>query len=249
MISTAIQSDTGDFIPWPGRMSSFVPMNMPIAFGMIMTPPTPFNTILWQWVNQTYNASMNYANRNASSKYTTQDIVQSYGMAVSIAIGLSLGIRRAVASRVAGTTGAKMVFFNTISTYIACSSAGFSNAYLMRKTEIKTGINVINPETNEPVGLSKKCAEIAVFNTASSRFLMAAPLFIPAIAMFGIEKLNMVPKNKYARLTLDMSLVFINCYLAVPLSVAMFPKYGTIKSENLEPEFQNLTGKNGQRIR
>jgi hypothetical protein len=192
---------------------------------------------------------MNYANRNASSKYTTGDIAKSYASAVSIAIILSLGIRRAVKSTVAGTTGAKMVFFNTVSTYIACSSAGFSNAYLMRQTEIKTGINVINPETNEPVGLSKKCAEIAVFNTASSRFLMAAPLFIPAIFMFGIEKINMVPTNKFVRLTLDMSLVFLNCYLAVPLSVAMFPKYGTIKAEDLEPEYQNLTGKTGQKIR
>ena len=113
-------------------MSSFVPMNMPIAFGMIMTTPTPFNTILWQWVNQTYNASMNYGNRNASSKYTTKDIAKSYASAVSIAIVLSLGIRKLVSKRVAGQTGAKLVFFNTVSTYIACSSAGFSNAYLMR---------------------------------------------------------------------------------------------------------------------
>lgn len=98
MISTAVSPDTGDFIPWPMRMSSFVPMNMPIAFGMLMTSPTPFNTILWQWVNQTYNASMNYGNRNASSKYTTADILKSYASAVSIAIILSLGIRRVVAS-------------------------------------------------------------------------------------------------------------------------------------------------------
>ena len=59
-----------------------------------MTAPTPFNTILWQWVNQTYNAVMNYGNRNASSTYTTSDILKSYGSAVTIAIGLSLGIRR-----------------------------------------------------------------------------------------------------------------------------------------------------------
>lgn len=221
-------------------MSSFVPMNMPIAFGMLMTSPTPFNTILWQWVNQTYNASMNYGNRNASSKYTTADIAKSYASAVSIAVVLSLGIRQAVKGRVAGVTGAKMVFFNTVSTYIACASAGFSNAYLMRQTEINSGINVINPETNEPVGLSKKCASVAVFNTASSRFIMAAPLFIPATLMFGFERFNLVPQAKVPRLILDMSLVFLNCYLAVPLSVAMFPKYGTIASGDLEPEFHNI---------
>ena len=51
VISTAIHPDTGEFIPWPMRMSSFIPMNMPIAFGLIIAAPTPFNTIFWQWIN------------------------------------------------------------------------------------------------------------------------------------------------------------------------------------------------------
>lgn len=104
---------------------------------------------------------------------------------------------------------------------------------------------MINPETNEPIGLSKKCAQVAVYKTATSRFLMAAPLFIPAILFYGIEKLNMVPRNPVLRLTLDMSLVFVNCYLAVPLSTAMFPKIGRIQASELEPEFQNVKGSDG----
>ena len=71
VVSTAIHPDTGKFISWPMRLSSFVPVNLPIAFGMIITAPTPFNTVFWQWVNQTYNALLNYGNRNASSNYTT----------------------------------------------------------------------------------------------------------------------------------------------------------------------------------
>ena len=69
-VLTSIHPDTGKIISWPMRLSSFVPINMPIAFGMIITAPTPFNTILWQWINQTYNAALNYGNRNASSNYT-----------------------------------------------------------------------------------------------------------------------------------------------------------------------------------
>ena len=69
--STAIHPDTQEFIPWPLRFSSFIPMNLPISFGMLFLAPTPLNTIFFQWLNQTYNASLNYANRNASSKYTT----------------------------------------------------------------------------------------------------------------------------------------------------------------------------------
>lgn len=48
---------------------------MPIAFGFIIAKPTPFNTVFWQLINQTYNALMNYGNRNATSLYTTQDIL------------------------------------------------------------------------------------------------------------------------------------------------------------------------------
>ena len=71
VVSTAIHPDTQQMIPWGMRLSSFIPVNLPISFGMVCTAPTPFNTILWQWVNQTYNAVLNYGNRNASSNYTS----------------------------------------------------------------------------------------------------------------------------------------------------------------------------------
>lgn len=71
VVSTAIHPDTGKMIPWWLRFSSFLPMNIPISFGFIFAAPTPFNTIFWQWLNQTYNAALNYENRNASSTYTT----------------------------------------------------------------------------------------------------------------------------------------------------------------------------------
>lgn len=47
VVSTAIHPDTGEFIPWVCRLSSFLPCNIPIAFGFIIAAPTPFNTIFW----------------------------------------------------------------------------------------------------------------------------------------------------------------------------------------------------------
>jgi sideroflexin-5 len=114
------------------RLSSFVPINMPIAFGMIITAPTPFNTILWQWLNQTYNAALNYGNRNASSNYTEKDIAKSYGAACASSIGVALGVRKALESKTRHMKGAKLVIFNSISAFFACSTAGFLNAYFMR---------------------------------------------------------------------------------------------------------------------
>ena len=136
VLSTAIHPDTGEFIPWPMRMSSFIPMNMPITFGLIIAAPTPLNTIFWQWVNQTYNAAVNYGNRNATSVYTKEDLVKSYTAATVTSIGVALGVRKMLEKRTRSMKGAKLLVFNSFSSFLAISSAGFLNAYLMRQTEL-----------------------------------------------------------------------------------------------------------------
>jgi len=75
---------------------------------------------------------MNYGNRNATSNYTNQDIAKSYLVALTASIGVSLGIRKALESRTRHMRGPKLIFFNTISAFLACSSAGSLNAYFMR---------------------------------------------------------------------------------------------------------------------
>jgi hypothetical protein len=47
VVSTAFHPDTGEFIPWHMRMSSYLPVNLPISYGMIIVAPTPINTIFW----------------------------------------------------------------------------------------------------------------------------------------------------------------------------------------------------------
>jgi len=154
VVSTAIHPDTGKIIPWALRFSSFLPMNIPISFGFIFAAPTPFNTIFWQWLNQTYNAALNYENRNASSTYTTQDIATSYTLATSAAITVALGIRKLVDKQAKQLKGGKLVLLNSVSSFFACALSGFMNAYFMRQTEIKKGIDVIDKETNESCGKS-----------------------------------------------------------------------------------------------
>ena len=159
VVKTAIHPDTGEFIPWAMRLSSFVPMNLPISFGMIITAPTPFNTIFWQWVNQTYNAVLNYGNRNASSNYTTNDIMKSYGYACASSISVALGIRKMLSGKTKHMKGAKLIVFNSISAFFACSTAGFLNAYFMRQTELEKGISIVDPSNPEvDLGKSKAAA-------------------------------------------------------------------------------------------
>ena len=161
VVSTAIHPDTGEFIPWVCRLSSFLPCNLPIAFGFIIAKPTPFNTVFWQLINQTYNALMNYGNRNATSLYSTQDILKSYCIAVSSSIVVALSIRKALSGWTANLHGSKLIIANAISSFFACATAGYLNAHFMRETELEKGIDVLDHE-HRVLGKSKVAARKAV---------------------------------------------------------------------------------------
>jgi len=48
---SAVHPDTGELIPWFARTSAFVTTNIPIISAMMLSPPSMFNTVFWQWVN------------------------------------------------------------------------------------------------------------------------------------------------------------------------------------------------------
>ncbi len=50
----------------PFRMSGYVPFNSPILAGLLIPNPTMGQLVFWQWLNQSHNACVNYANRNAT---------------------------------------------------------------------------------------------------------------------------------------------------------------------------------------
>lgn len=87
----AVHPDTGEEIPWYFRMSSFVPVNVPIAAGMVLFGSNPAAQLFWQWANQSYNAGMNYANRNATLPVDLSEVAMSYVAATGIACGVALG--------------------------------------------------------------------------------------------------------------------------------------------------------------
>ena len=81
--------------------------------------------------------------------------------------------------------------------------------------------------------------------TAVSRIFLVVPIFIPPILLAGIEKAKLTPTNKPVKLALELSLLFVQLYFAIPIALAYFPRVGTIKAADLEPEFQNIKMKNG----
>jgi len=146
-------------------MSSFLPMNFPIAVGLSIAPPTLFNTVFWQWVCQTQNAFCNYGNRNVSAPYGVPDIIRSYIAACFASITLGLGLKKIVGKYTAHLVGGAAFMSNTFSSMLAVAGACFVNAYLMRTAEIKAGISIFDVEDKDckkPLLVSRSAARKAV---------------------------------------------------------------------------------------
>jgi hypothetical protein len=74
-------------------MSSFLFMGVPLTVGLTMAPPTRFNTMFWQWMNQTYFAGLNFGNRNASNIQTQMNIFLGFTASAVSGVVLALTLR------------------------------------------------------------------------------------------------------------------------------------------------------------
>ncbi|KAL8594100.1 Sideroflexin-5 [Nucella lapillus] len=235
-----IHPDTGDKIFMPFRMSGFVPFGTPMVVGMLLPNPTLRSIIFWQWLNQSHNACVNFANRNASKPTPTKWFVMGYvgavTSAVSIAVGLSLFIRRA--SAFSPTT--KMLIQRFVP-FPAVAMASMCNVVLMRNSELVEGIEVFDKQENI-IGTSKAAAKKALGETALTRMFLPAPiLLIPLVVMSFLEKTKFL--RTYPKMHLPMNAVVctLSFGLALPVAIGLFPQVSSISRDALEPEVQNLT--------
>jgi hypothetical protein len=93
----------------------------------------------------------------------------------------------------------------------------------MRSTELTKGIDILD-ENGKSYGKSKITAKRAVTQTAISRYVLAIPIFLPPVLLFAIEKARMMPRNFYLRTLVEVSLISLELYVAVPLGIALYPQ-------------------------
>ena len=87
-------------------------------------------------MNQSYNAGMNYANWNASSPYSQNDMFKGYLGAVTASIVISVGLNWAFKPLTTKMSGSKMLIFSTLFNWLAVSAANATNIILMRNKEL-----------------------------------------------------------------------------------------------------------------
>jgi sideroflexin-5 len=260
IVNAAIHPDTGEKIPLVFRMCTFMPSNLPITAGMLLSTTVP-SQLFWQWMNQSYNAGFNYANRNASVPLDMQAMILSYGVAAGTAVGMAFGMGKVVNSMQSkfmssSANGGSIPFHLKLLSrglpWFAVASAGAANALAMRYKEGIEGITIVD-SNDVPVGTSVKAGQACLTQVALTRVVLPIPiLLLPPFLLDFIRsnhKMNqLMTKSTFARVGIELSVIAVFLQCALPFAVALFPQKGSIPASALEPSFQNRKDKDGNVI-
>ncbi|MEJ1279387.1 sideroflexin 5 [Cricetulus griseus] len=171
-----------------------------------------------QWLNQSHNACVNYANRNATK------------------VGLNVLVQKANKF-----TPATRLLVQRFVPFPAVASANICNVVLMRYGELEEGIDVLDADGNL-VGSSKIAARHALLETALTRVVLPMPILVlPPIVMSMLEKTALLQARPRLLLPVQ-SLVCLAAFgLALPLAISLFPQMSEIETSQLEPEIARAT--------
>ncbi|KAA0157923.1 hypothetical protein FNF31_05651 [Cafeteria roenbergensis] len=245
-----VHPDTGEPIPMVFRMSAFVPVNIPVAGGMVLAKATA-PQLFWQGVNQSYNSGFNYANRNATVDVKTSELAMSFGLAVTVACGSAfLGGKlaaRIAANPAVGSTTKSIV--SRVVPWFAVAAAGSFNALAMRYKEAIDGVEV-RDHTGEVRGVSKKAGVNVLTQVVATRVVLPIPIILlPPFISDLVRAVGPVGRAIAASaglgLAADLAVVAACLWVALPLAIAIFPQTASIGASSLEPEFRDLVGSDG----
>lgn len=232
LYESAFHPDSGELQNFIGRMSFQVPGGMIITGCMLQFYKTIPAVVFWQWINQSFNALVNYTNRNAKSEVSSTQLGVAYISATTSALVTALGLKKFLEKR-AGSLLQRYVPF------AAVAAANCVNIPLMRQSEIINGIEVFDENGNH-VGESQLAAVKGITQVVGSRIAMAAPgMTILPIIMQRLEKLHWMQRAKFLHAPIQVLTVGAFLTFMTPFACAIFPQQCSLDISTLarfEPE-------------
>ncbi|VDM52266.1 unnamed protein product [Angiostrongylus costaricensis] len=224
LFQSAFHPDTGDLQNFAGRMCFNVWGGTMLCGAMMIWYKSTSAVLFWQWVNQSFNALVNYTNRNAKS-----DLLVAYSTAVGGALSIAIGLKQYFAKRKVSTLAQKMV------PLAAVAAANAINIPLMRQNELKNGMNVTDKD-GTVVGTSRLAAIKAISLVVLSRNVIVAPcMILTPIIMERLENLAWFKRNiRRINIPIQLLLTFVIYGAMVPVGCALFPQQNSIKLTTLK---------------
>ncbi|XP_013397133.1 sideroflexin-2 isoform X1 [Lingula anatina] len=224
---SAFHPDTGERQNVIGRMSFQVPGGMLITGCLLQFYRTSAAVVFWQWVNQSFNALVNYTNRNAQASITNQQIAVAYVSATSSAVVTAIGLKTFLSKRTTSTLLQRFVPF------AAVAAANMVNIPLMRQSELIDGIAVFD-ENGKRVSESRYGAAKGISQVVFSRIAMATPgMLLTPVIMERLEKYRWMQRIKPAHVFIQT--LIVGCFLLfmTPTACALFPQKCSINLEKM----------------
>ncbi|KAL2769408.1 sideroflexin-3 isoform 3, partial [Daubentonia madagascariensis] len=210
---SAFHPDTGEKVVLIGRMSAQTP-----------------TVVFWQWVNQSFNAVVNYSNRSGDAPITMGQLRTAYVSATTGAVATALGLK-SLTKHLPPLVGRFVPF-------AAVAAANCINIPLMRQRELQVGIPVTDV-AGQRLGHSVTAAKQGIFQVVISRICMAIPaMAIPPLIMDTLEKKDFMKRRPWLGAPLQVGLVGFCLVFATPLCCALFPQKSSIHVSKLEPELR-----------
>ncbi|KAF9418056.1 hypothetical protein HW555_005040 [Spodoptera exigua] len=242
LYDSAFHPDTGEKMLRIGRMSAQAPMNAIITGCMITFYKTKPAIVFWQWLNQTFNAIVNYTNRSGDAVITTnsfddgfcfphgRQLLASYCAACGGALSTALYLN----SKVKGMNP----LFARLVPFAAVCGANFINIPMMRSNELMSGTPVFAPE-GQKVGDSKIAARTGILLVCISRVAMAIPgmTLVPILTNTAVQK-GLFCHYPLAVIPFQIGFVFLCVTFATPLGCAFFDQKATMSINAVEKEIK-----------